>query len=302
MQLRNILLLMILLGSSPGLAQDWFDEPKRKEGPLPEDKSLVTYAPSVRTLVPHGSELHGYTLRVDGIPYPIKNFIDLPGVYQEEEVDVEVVSDDGRILDYQYRTIDAELMRDLKIRKFQFKLGGGYRKTDDEKWNDFGIKPSGSFINFSGSYFANGWGMSIGLQRIRRSGKDKTDRLVEYEVTENPILIGYDFVPFADSPEWRAWQLRLWAGFVRGQHSFKTHVDKTESDGSGNTIVSDASIKANASTTGLLLGLEWMRPVTDRVWFSFEYSMLHRSLKFKEISFFSEKPIHDFKIGMTFSI
>jgi hypothetical protein len=302
MLVLKLLFILLLFSPIPAEAQDWFDEPKRNDAVEDTDKGLITFAPTVRVMVPTDSALRGNTLRVDGISYPINSFIDLPGVYSQEDIEIEVVAEDGRILDYQYRTVEETMLRDFKIRSAQFRLGFGIRATDNEKWDQYGLTPSGTILDFAFHYFPGKWGVRFGMLRLKRSGSDKDDRLTEYEVTEIPLLIGYDIVPFRDSMNWRQWHLRLWLGLVSANHRLKTHFDRVVSDESGSTAIVNEGQTLTQKTNGLHLGFELMKPLTDRVWLTLEYGLIHRSLEFKDADFLTEKPINDFKIGLYFSI
>lgn len=302
--ITKLLLLLSISSVHPVVFAQALDELRKEDTenrPEPVDQGLITYNPTLRLHFDATKEINGKRLRVDGITYGIEQGMEIPSLYGEDSVDIEILDDDGRILDFQNRTIEKDMLRDFSIRRFFFQLGGGYRSTNRDSWNDLGIDPTGFFLSFSANYFPNKFGVSLGLLRQRDSGKDQSERLVEFSQTETQIGFGYEFVPYPASTKLQRLHLRLWLYYVRGQRELSVHEDLIRQT-NGSTVKEDQVVSENSTDHGLSVAIEAMIPMTDRVWGTTRYMLTHRRLEFEKISFATERPVHDLLFGIYFAI
>ncbi len=203
----------------------------------------------------------------------------------------------GRMVDFQYRRPDAEMLADLAPHHWYLAALAGGVVTARDPWRDNDLAGMRVRLGLSLERFWGPWSAALDLSRSMITGVPTPGSLLQYSILHMGIVGAREWAMGGSEPTVRRWHLGVGVGLHYGWHRFMQLSDQLQEDEQGNVVAVAARKHRSVDLPGAILMARARQPLTDGIWIDFRYLLVYETVQVKALNLRARAPLQALSVG-----
>jgi len=282
--------LAFFLPTTHSLAESWHE----MEEAVLQSESIV---------VPKRLRSKGFSIRAGNEIFELSADSDIkPNGDWSKPNDIELIDEDGRILDYQYAPLSQTVVEELFPQVFDVTVMAGVGVASRKDWRSLSLSGVRQVLGVEFGYRPSAVGYHLALVRLRDSGSDDDQAIVEYQSLQWRVGFGYERnLGFPIESRWRRLSAALKLGVAFNSHKLSVFRDSGEIKPLLTIIEQAKRVSENSRSTASYITMSLQNTLINNVWLLLDWTLMFDSFTFDEAQTAHRRPQQELKAHLRFS-